>query len=78
MKKEEVFNMKNTYFVTVIETLKKRVEVDAETEEEAIEKVESAYKKCDIILDENDFTGVKFKVKKVIENEDIEDNEEEE
>jgi len=70
--------MKNTYFVTVIETLKKRVEVDAETEEEAIEKVESAYKKCDIILDENDFTGVKFKVKKVIENEDIEDNEEEE
>ena len=70
--------MKNTYFVTVIETLKKRVEVDAETEEEAIEKVEFAYKKCDIILDENDFTGVKFKVKKVIENEDMEDNEEEE
>lgn len=68
---------KNTYFVTVIETLKKRVEVDAETEEEALEKVESAYTKCDIILDENDFTGVKFKVKKVIENDNIENEDEE-
>lgn len=61
---------KNTYFVTVIETLKKKVEVDAENEEEAISKVERAYNKCDIILDENDFTGVKFKISKVIENEE--------
>jgi hypothetical protein len=61
-------NNQNTYFVTVIETLKKRVEVDAESEEDAISKVESAYKKCDIILDEKDFTGVKFKISKVVEN----------
>jgi len=60
----------NTYFITVIETLKKRVEVEAESEEEALELVEKAYKKCDIILDENDFTGVKFKIAKVIENEE--------
>ena len=46
----------NTYFVTVIETLKK--------------KVEEAYNKCDIILDENDFTDVKFKIKKVVESEE--------
>ena len=60
----------NIYYVTVIETLKKRVEVEAEDEQDAVAKVEAAYDKCDIILDENDFTGVKFKVKKTIENED--------
>ena len=60
----------NTYFITVIETLKKKVEVEAESEEEALARVEKAYQKCDIILDENDFTGVKFKISKVIENED--------
>lgn len=58
------------YYITVIETLKKRVEVEAETEEDALARVEEAYNKCDIILDENDFTDVKFKVKKIIENEE--------
>lgn len=58
------------YYITVIETLKKRVEVEAETEEDALARVEEAYNKCDIILDENDFTDVKFKVKKTIENEE--------
>jgi len=71
---EETTN-KNTYFVTVIETLKKKVEVEADSESDAIAKVEHAYKKCDIILDADDFTGVKFKISKVIEN--IEDEEEE-
>lgn len=65
----------DTYYVTVIETLKKKVEVNAENEEDALAKVEEAYNKCDIILDENDFTDVKFKIKKVIENQDS--NEEE-
>ncbi len=65
----------DTYYVTVIETLKKKVEVNAESEEDALAKVEEAYNKCDIILDENDFTDVKFKIKKVIENQDS--NEEE-
>lgn len=68
---------KKTYFVTVIETLKKRVEVQADTEEEAIGKVEDAYHKCDIILDENDFTDVKFKIKKVVDNDEQIDIEEE-
>lgn len=66
----------NTYYVTVIETLKKRVEVEATSEDEAVDKVEHAYDKCDIILDENDFTGVKFKVKKVVEGDTEEDDEE--
>lgn len=60
----------NTYYITVIETLKKKVIVQAESEEDALAKVEDAYNKCDIILDENDFTDVKFKVKKVIEGEE--------
>lgn len=71
-------NQKNTYFITVIETLKKRVEVEAESEEDALNKVKIAYDKCKIVLDEYDFTGVKFKVKKVIENDDLEDYSEEE
>lgn len=58
------------YYITVIETLKKKVIVQAESEEDALAKVEDAYNKCDIILDENDFTDVKFKVKKVIEGEE--------
>lgn len=73
--KEDINENSKTYFVTVIETLKKRVEVNAESEDEAIDKVEEAYKKCDIVLDADDFTDVKFKVKKVIEN-DIENEEE--
>lgn len=63
----------NTYYVTVIETLKKKVEVNAENEDDALAKVEEAYNKCDIILDENDFTDVKFKVKKTVENSDEEE-----
>jgi molybdopterin/thiamine biosynthesis adenylyltransferase len=58
------------YYITVIETLKKRVEVEADSEEDALARVEQAYNKCDIILDENDFTDVKFKVKKVIDEEE--------
>lgn len=60
----------NIYYVTVIETLKKRIEVQATSEEEALTKVKEAYDKCDIILDENDFTDVKFKIKKVIDSEE--------
>jgi molybdopterin/thiamine biosynthesis adenylyltransferase len=57
-----------TYYVVIMETLKKKVEVNATSEEDAIAKVEEAYNKCDIILDENDFTDVKFKIKKVVED----------
>ncbi len=65
-----------TFYVTVIETLKKKVEVSATSEEDALAQVEEAYNKCKIILDENDFTDVKFKIKKEIkENEELEENE---
>lgn len=45
------------YYVSVTETLKKVVSVDAESEEEAEEKVHDAYDGCDIILESDDFTG---------------------
>lgn len=45
------------YYVSVTETLKKVVSVDAESEEEAEEKVQDAYDGCDIILESDDFTG---------------------
>lgn len=43
------------YYVSVTETLNKVVSVDAESEEEAKQKVQDAYDNCDIIPDT--FTG---------------------
>ena len=43
--------------------------------DDALTKVETAYDNCNIVLDESDFTDVKFKVKKVVDN-NIEDEEE--
>ena len=39
------------YYVSVTETLNKVVSVDAESEKEAVQKVQDAYDGCDIILD---------------------------
>lgn len=43
------------YYVSVTETLNKIVSVDAESEEEAVEKTQNAYDNCDIILDSDNF-----------------------
>lgn len=56
----------NSYEVTVIETLKRKVIIKAENEDDAIAKVEEQYNKCKIVLDEQDYTGVTFKVKKEV------------
>ena len=45
------------YYVSVTETLKKVVSVDAESEEEAVDVAWDAYDNCDIILDSDNFTG---------------------
>lgn len=45
------------YYVSVKETLKKVVSVDAESEEDAVDMVRDAYDNCDIILDSDNFTG---------------------
>lgn len=45
------------YYVSVTETLNKVVSVDAESEEEATQKVQDAYDNCDIVLDSDNFAG---------------------
>ena len=45
------------YYVSVTETLNKVVSVDAESEKEAVQKVQDAYDDCDIILDNDNFCG---------------------
>ena len=46
----------NRYYVSVTETLNKVVSVDAESKEEAKQKVQDAYDGCDIILDSENFS----------------------
>lgn len=45
------------YYVSVTEHLNKVVSVDAESEDEAVQKVQDAYNNSDIILDANNFSG---------------------
>ena len=45
------------YYVSVTETLNKVVSVDAESEKEAVQKVQDAYNNSDIILDSENFAG---------------------
>ena len=48
------------YNVTITETLKKRVEVSAESLDEAEQKVNDSWYRGDYILDADDFDGVEF------------------
>jgi len=45
------------YQVKIIETLSRIVEVDAQSNDEALDKVEKMYKKSQIVLDDTDFDG---------------------
>ena len=45
------------YYVSVTETLNKVVSVDADSENEAVQKVQYAYNNSDIILDSENFAG---------------------
>lgn len=44
------------YYVSVTETLNKVVSVDADSEKEAVQKVQDAYDGFDIILDSENFS----------------------
>ena len=44
------------YYVSVTETLNKVVSVDADSEKDAVQKVQDAYDGCDIILDSENFS----------------------
>ena len=45
------------YYVSVTEHLNKVVSVAAESEDEAVQKVQDAYNNSDIILDADNFSG---------------------
>lgn len=45
------------YYVSVTETLNRAVSVDAESEKEAVQKVQDAYNNSEIILYSDDFCG---------------------
>ena len=45
------------YYVSVTETLHKVVSVDAESENEAVQKVQDSYNNSDIVLDYGNFSG---------------------
>lgn len=49
------------YEVEVIETLKRQKVIEADSINEALEKLQDEYKNCNIILNENDFVGVEFR-----------------
>ena len=52
------------YYVSVTETLKKVVSVDAENEENALKQVQTAYDDLAIILDSDNFRGETIEIEK--------------
>ena len=49
-----------TFYISITETLNKIVEVHAEDDGEAIQKVSDAYYDGQIVLDSNDYVDVQF------------------
>lgn len=52
------------YLVRITETLIKDVEVEAESELDAVNKVEDAYDKAEIVLDDTSYVEVDIDIKK--------------
>ena len=50
------------YSVTIEETLSRTVEIDADSKQDAIDKVKKQYKNEDLVLDADDFSEVVFGV----------------
>jgi hypothetical protein len=48
----------NEYTICITETLQHSITIKADTEEQAIEKVQKMYDNCEIVLDYNDFVEV--------------------
>lgn len=53
----------NNYKVEVKEFLTREIEVTANSEEEAIEKIKELYQKEQIVLDWNDYLSTEFDIK---------------
>ena len=52
------------YRVEILEILGRTIEMEAEGEEFAIEKVRQMYRNCDIILDASDYIETEISVKR--------------
>lgn len=63
----------NEYKVTITETLKKTVTVEAENREAAEQLVNDAWRRAEYILDAEDFEGVEFEAEET-ERESVEKN----
>lgn len=50
------------YKVEILETLSKVIEVDAESEDEAISKIRKDYKDEKVVLDAEDYLGTEFSI----------------
>lgn len=50
------------YSVTIEETLSRTLEIEAESKQDAIDKIKKQYKNDDIVLDADDFSEVIFGV----------------
>lgn len=50
------------YYVSVTETLNKIVSVDAESEKDALEQVQTAYNDSVIVLDSNNFVNEEIEI----------------
>ena len=49
------------YDITITEILKRKIEIEAESYDEAIEKVKNMYYDCELILDASDLVEQEFK-----------------
>jgi len=50
--------------VEITETLSRTIETEAESEDDAVEKVRQMYRNCDIILDDSDYIETEISVKR--------------
>ena len=53
---------KKKFVVEVTETLQRQVEIEADNEQEALQKVKELYRDEEIILDWQDFVGNDFQI----------------
>ena len=49
------------YNITITETLKRKIEIEAESYDEAITKAKNMYYDCELILDASDLVEQEFK-----------------
>ena len=52
------------YLVRITETLVKDIEVEAESELDAVSKIQDLYDKAEIVLDDTDYSGVDIDLEK--------------